>query len=201
MRTKQKDPCTDYLSDYEYLEHMIPHHQVAVDMSDVIQVNSNNPAILELANKIRWQQTIEIDVMRWHLSQMKNETDRLIAVSADMYNTTISQWYQPEISSARGGNVCNPMFFKPDDHMKHHGNHAKTEIGFLTHMIPHHQVAIDMSRRLLLHSTNPLLRGICNKIIRDQEGEIAQMKYMLQNRKGWQNLQSSLLANDSSVLS
>ena len=95
----------------------------------------------------------------------------------------------------------NPLFFKPDEHMKHHGNHAKTEIGFLMHMIPHHQVAIDMSRRLLLHSNNPLLRGICNKIIRDQEGEIAQMKYMLQNRKGWQNLQSSLLANDSLMVS
>ena len=27
------NPCTDKLSDLEYLEHMIPHHQVAIDMS------------------------------------------------------------------------------------------------------------------------------------------------------------------------
>lgn len=193
MTAQHKNPCTDYLSDYEYLHHMIPHHQVAVDMSDVIQASSNNPAILELANKIRWQQTIEIDVMNWHLSQMKNEPYQTSAVSADMYDITVSQCYQPEMASARSGNVCNPMFFKPDEHMKHHGDHAKTEVGFLKHMIPHHQVAVDMSRRLLLHSSNPLLRGICNKIIRDQEGEIAQMNLMLKHKKGWTNLRSNLL--------
>ena len=27
------NPCTDKLTDKEYLEHMIPHHQVAIDMS------------------------------------------------------------------------------------------------------------------------------------------------------------------------
>ena len=27
-----KDPCNDFLSDNDYLIHMIPHHQVAIDM-------------------------------------------------------------------------------------------------------------------------------------------------------------------------
>ncbi len=74
MNSKIKNPCTDYLSDYEYLDHMIPHHQVAVDMSDIILKKSNNPIILQLANKIKWQQMIEIDIMSWHLSQMKNNS-------------------------------------------------------------------------------------------------------------------------------
>ena len=30
------NPCTDVLTDIEYLEHMIPHHQVAVDMSELL---------------------------------------------------------------------------------------------------------------------------------------------------------------------
>ena len=29
--------CTDNLTDIEYLEHMIPHHQVAVDISLMLQ--------------------------------------------------------------------------------------------------------------------------------------------------------------------
>ena len=37
------NPCTDYLSDNEFLEHMIPHHQVAVDMSLMLQPISKNP--------------------------------------------------------------------------------------------------------------------------------------------------------------
>jgi uncharacterized protein (DUF305 family) len=60
-------------------------------------------------------------------------------------------------------------------------------------MIPHHQVAVDMSKRLLKHSDSPLLRGIANKIIRDQESEIYQMNLMLANKKGWKNLKSELL--------
>ena len=30
------NPCTDKLTDIEYLEHMIPHHQVAIDMSHLL---------------------------------------------------------------------------------------------------------------------------------------------------------------------
>ena len=30
------NPCTDKLTDIEYLVHMIPHHQVAIDMSNML---------------------------------------------------------------------------------------------------------------------------------------------------------------------
>ncbi len=30
------NPCTDRLTELEYLEHMIPHHQVAIDMSKLL---------------------------------------------------------------------------------------------------------------------------------------------------------------------
>ena len=30
------DPCKDYLSDKDYLIHMIPHHQVAIDMCNLM---------------------------------------------------------------------------------------------------------------------------------------------------------------------
>ena len=42
------NPCNDKLTDIEYLEHMIPHHQVAIDMSELLEEKSNNPQMLEL---------------------------------------------------------------------------------------------------------------------------------------------------------
>jgi len=33
--------CSDNLTDNEYLEHMIPHHQVAVDISVMLQKKQN----------------------------------------------------------------------------------------------------------------------------------------------------------------
>ena len=50
------NPCTDVLSDSEYLEHMIPHHQVAIDMSEMLIPNSKHPDVLHLCrNFIRNQ--------------------------------------------------------------------------------------------------------------------------------------------------
>ena len=39
---KKSNPCTDNLTDEEYLTHMIPHHQVAIDMSIELQKKQKN---------------------------------------------------------------------------------------------------------------------------------------------------------------
>ena len=52
---------------------------------------------------------------------------------------------------------------------------------FLEHMIPHHQVAVDMSKRLLLHTNHSYLMEFCRKLIIDQEGEIFYMNNLLQS--------------------
>ena len=52
------NPCTDKLSDMEYLKHMIPHHQVAIDMSKMLI--THNPAILHLCRNIIRKQGYEI---------------------------------------------------------------------------------------------------------------------------------------------
>ena len=43
IKEKFVNPCIDYLSDTEFLEHMIPHHQVAIDMSVLLQPKSKSP--------------------------------------------------------------------------------------------------------------------------------------------------------------
>ena len=39
----EKDICRGYLSDQDYLKHMIPHHQVAIDISILLQKKTQNP--------------------------------------------------------------------------------------------------------------------------------------------------------------
>ena len=88
--------------------------------------------------------------------------------------------YYPKLSKAREGD-CNPLFFRPDDHKKHMKHTDITTNMFLTHMIEHHQVAIDMSKRLLLHTNHSYLMDFCNKLIIDQQGEIYYMNNLLKN--------------------
>ena len=49
QKTNGTNPCTDTLTDLEYLEHMIPHHQVAIDMSELLIPHTTNPNIYLVA--------------------------------------------------------------------------------------------------------------------------------------------------------
>ncbi|ACL60456.1 CopM family metallochaperone [Methylobacterium nodulans] len=56
------------------------------------------------------------------------------------------------------------------------------DIDFRTHMIPHHQGAIDMAKVALTHAKDPQTKAMAQKIIDDQEKEIADMRAWLKQR-------------------
>jgi biopolymer transport protein ExbD len=66
-----KEPCSDKLSDKEYLLHMIPHHQVAVDMSKVLLKNTSNDFMIYLAYRIIRSQQNEIIILNDLLNKSK----------------------------------------------------------------------------------------------------------------------------------
>ena len=52
------------LNDEMYIDHMIPHHQVAVDMSKVLLKNTTNDFMIYLANRIIRSQQAEIIILK-----------------------------------------------------------------------------------------------------------------------------------------
>jgi uncharacterized protein (DUF305 family) len=191
--SSKSNPCTDKLSDLEYLEHMIPHHQVAIDMSKLLEPRTSSDIMLNLCREIIRKQSYEI----FEMHRMQAYTGSLFAddISIKEKAQTKLDKYNPILSKAKSG-PCNPLFFKPNDHSKMMKNMKVTEQGYLEHMIPHHQVAIDMSKRLLLHTNNSYLLDFCRKLIIDQQYEILVMNDLL---KSIHNLyKSELLDNDDS---
>jgi uncharacterized protein (DUF305 family) len=76
--------------------------------------------------------------------------------------------------------------------------HMKITIkSYLEHMIPHHQVAVDMSRRLLLHTNHSYLMSFCRNLILDQQREIYYMNNLLENPNYFK---STLLMNKETNL-
>ena len=66
---------------------------------------------------------------------------------------------------------CDPHFFDPIAH-KAHAEMMVTDKAYIDHMIPHHQVAVDMSKRLLEHTRSDFMTYLAYRIIRSQEAEI-----------------------------
>ena len=184
------NPCSDVLTDIEYLEHMIPHHQVAVDMSNLLLPSTKNPIMLHLCRDITRKQSYEI----WEMAMMKKKiSDTIFSNTETMVfdqKPTKLEVYEPIMSKSKEGD-CNPLFFKPDDHSKHMESMEVNDRSYLEHMIPHHQVAIDMSKRLLLHTNHSYLLDFCKKLIIDQQGEIYYMNNLLNNTY---NYESELLS-------
>ena len=58
-------------------------------------------------------------------------------------------------------------------HVPYTGN---ADVDFRTHMIPHHQGAIEMAKVALKHAKDPETKRMAQKIIDDQEKEIAEMQ-------------------------
>jgi len=184
--TSGSNPCTDKLTDLEYLEHMIPHHQVAIDMSILLIPKTDNPIMLHLCRDIMRKQSYEI----WEMNMIKNSISDTVFSSdpwqVDKVSTKLDI-HSPIMSRAKEG-PCNPMFFKPNDHSQHMKGMKVTDKSYLEHMIPHHQVAIDMSRRLLLHTNHSYLLDFCRKLIIDQQGEIYMMNSLLKNTYNYNSL-------------
>lgn len=65
---------------------------------------------------------------------------------------------------------------------------------FIDMMIPHHEGAVMMARHALKHSQHPELKAMAEKVIKDQEKEIKQMKEW---RKAWYGDNSATSGNEA----
>lgn len=175
-KEKFSNPCTDFLSNKDYLVHMIPHHQVAIDMCNMMIPISKSKTIQNIYRTIIYNQNIEIMLMNQVLHNIPNVSNNYNVILRDnKFITSIAF----DKKSKPTNYYCDPLFFKPNDHSEHMNHMKHTDKSFLEHMIPHHQVAIVMSERLLKHTNNTHMIRLCYEIITAQRGEILHMNYML----------------------
>ena len=178
-KKKPADPCTDKLTDLEYLVHMIPHHQVAVDISYMLQKKTKSPKMQEILRILIWMQEYEIKLMEIMKETLPNDDMSPDTEMRKEYIPTISDYYEPN-SLGLTDTFCDPNFFDPEGHMKHLKNMKLTDEMYIEHMIPHHQVAVDMSKVLLRNTTNDFMIYLAYRIIRSQQAEIVMLKDLLE---------------------
>lgn len=143
------------MNDIMFAQMMIPHHEQAVELAAIAETNTSNPEILALASRIKNAQQPEIDQMK--------------------------AWLDASGSGLDMGHNMNMPGIVSDEDMTviRAARDAGFDALFLTHMIAHHEGAIDMVNDLLSDTTNAEAKALGAAIITAQTSEIAEMTALL----------------------
>lgn len=144
--------------DRTFIEMMIPHHDGAVKMADIMLKRTKRPELRQLATAIKRDQTREI-------GQMK---------------TWYKQWYKTSMPSTpksggmgmmSGGGMANMMTAQ----VQKLSTATDSDRVFLEEMIPHHKMALMMTAHIV-DSDRPEIRTLAKNIMQTQTAEIEQMR-------------------------
>lgn len=156
-------------ADVTFAQGMIPHHQQAVEMSDMLLGKQGiDPAVMTLANEIKAAQGPEIEEMRGWLSDWNVPTP-----SSEMPD--MSEMPGHDMSSMGGGG----MMSEQDMAALQNAQGAAASKLFLTQMIEHHKGAIAMARTEVDSGQFPAATEMARTIIASQQQEIDNMESML----------------------
>ena len=137
--------------DIAFAEMMIPHHEQAVEMTELALLSTSNPEILELAQQIKAAQGPEIELMK----------------SWTGVNT-----------SAHAGHTMDGMLSGGEISNLRDAQGKEFDALFLEGVIKHHEGAIEMAQATV-SSENKSVAELSASIIEAQKLEISKMKELL----------------------
>ncbi|WP_300365235.1 DUF305 domain-containing protein [Brachyspira sp.] len=148
--------------DADFLFNMIPHHKGAILSSKKLLETTKNEKLIELANNIIMSQEQEVA----EFTQLVDELNQKGTVYEDVDTVAL-------------GDEMEDIMNKMMEDMAAIEVTGDNDIDFLKGMIPHHQAAVDVSKKILEYTKDEKIKEIANRIILAQEKEIADMNNML----------------------
>lgn len=174
-------------AEVRFLEGMIDHHQMALDMANDCLMKATTESVLTTCQKIIDAQTAEIATMQGWLLDWYN-IDYSPHAMADMMAMMSEDSMEMEMQAtdempAEGMPITDPAMMMGMMAGLNRLEGVEFEIAFLESMIDHHDDAIHMSERILQRDPEGAghaeLRAQAQKIIDDQTAEIADMESLL----------------------
>lgn len=138
-------------SDERFIDMMVPHHLMAIQMAQVAEQHGDHPEIKQLAHNI--------------ITTQQQEVSELKRIKQQVYGTNQT----PTMMSQE--QMDNIGMLMPDQLAKQH----PFDQAFIDSMISHHASAIDMASVALLRSKNPDILRIARSVVNAQSQEIGHM--------------------------
>lgn len=147
--------------DEMFVTMMIPHHQQAVEMADLMLTKTDADArVLELAEQIRAAQAPEIELMIGWLGEWGVQ-------------------YSPEDDSGMGHEAGDGMMSEDDMTALEEATGDDASRLFLEQMIVHHEGAVEMTEMQVENGQNPDVLEFAQQMNDDQSAEILTMRQLL----------------------
>ena len=148
-------------ADVMFAQMMIPHHEQAIEMSDIAldPTVGAGEAVRDLATRIKGAQDPEIEAMKGFLTGWGKSTEMDHSMDhSDMMSGMLSADELERLGTLRG---------------------AEFDRAWMTAMIAHHEGAIVMAEDVLKGGQNGEVRSLANTVISGQSAEITEMKSLL----------------------
>ncbi|WP_168916594.1 DUF305 domain-containing protein [Microcella flavibacter] len=155
-------------ADVMFVQMMIPHHEGAVEMSDVLLDKTGvDPDVVAIAEQIKAAQAPEIEQMEAWLEEWDVDM-------SDMSGMDGMEGMDPGDMGGMG-DMSEDM-----DALEEADGAAAGDL-FLEQMIVHHEGAIDMAEDVLEDGEHPDVRELAENIVESQADEIERMRSMLES--------------------
>lgn len=138
-------------NDIAFAEMMIPHHEQAIEMSEIALLNTTNLEVLQIAQEIKDAQSPEIELMM--------------------------SWTGVK-ASTHAGHMMDGMLSKSEVSELREAKGKEFDVLFLKGMIKHHKGAIEMAQAVV-NSNSKVVADLADSIIKAQELEITKMNELL----------------------
>ncbi|MCX2717646.1 DUF305 domain-containing protein [Helicobacter sp. MIT 21-1697] len=148
--------------DLNYLSNMIPHHQGAIDASQMLLKYSHNQKVRAQAQAIIKEQNAEIQEFQALLPQLQEQKKLYSPKEITLFNNQAKTDMDTMMKAMSEIKLSNQI-----------------DRDFLEGMIPHHQGAIDASKQILIYTQNEDIKNIAKRIIQSQGKEIETFQAIL----------------------
>ncbi|NOJ60934.1 DUF305 domain-containing protein [Arthrobacter sp. 260] len=155
-------------ADVMFAQMMLPHHQQAVEMSDMLLEKEDiDPAVMDLATRVKEAQEPEIQQLTGWL---EGWDEPLEMTDADMES----------MDSSMGS--MNGMMGEEDMGALEAAEGIEAETMFLESMTEHHNGAVDMAQQEIEEGMFPDAIAMAETIVETQQAEIEEMTALLEQR-------------------
>ena len=170
-------------AELRFLEGMIDHHQMALDMAEDCLTHAGTDEVVSLCTGIIAAQAAEIAQMQQWLRDWYNVDYTPVSMLASFAEAGEAM---AGMDHSHGGHGAAAAEFHTDPAMTmgmmaglNRLEGREYEVAWIESMIDHHDAALHMAERMLTRVVHDELRVLAEQIIADQTAEIAQMEALL----------------------